>query len=346
MKKTNRDDKNPAFARRRPAGVSWRAALDAAPAVVLIFGGAAAFAAAPTAPVSDGGEAVAISSRASGDYIRQRLPDGSLQKETFAFARGGLWRGAEAGTKDMLDFADVARVIAGPLAGQGYLPARDPGATRLLIMVYWGTTRTPEHTTDSVANQNLAAANAAALAASNAPQMAHFGLNDYCAPLQVAQASTIGYGVRTPAQIDVDNAMSAAMAAAAAEDHQRTRLDAMNANLLGFDSWWAETTQSDGTPLQFRRRDLMDELEARRYFVVLLAYDFQMMWRQKKPKLLWETRFSVRERGRDFSLELAAMAATAASYFGRDSAKLIHASVPEGRVEVGPIKEVAFSPRN
>jgi hypothetical protein len=282
----------------------------------------------------------------SGDYVRQRLPDGSLQKETFAFARGGLWRGAEAGTKDMLDFMEVARAIAGPLASQGYLPSRDPKSTRLLIMVYWGTTRTPEHPADSVANQSLAAANAAALAASNAPQIARFSPNDSCAPLQMAQASTISYAVRTPAQIDVDNAMSGAMAAAAAEDRQRTQLDAMNASMLGYGSWWAETAQAEGTPLRFRRQDLMDELEARRCFVVLLAYDFQMMWRKRKPKLLWETRFSVRERGRDFSVELAAMAATAASYFGRDSGKLIHATVPEGRVEVGPIKEVAFSPQH
>jgi hypothetical protein len=40
------------------------------------------------------------------------------------------------------------------------------------------------------------------------------------------------------------------------------------------------------------------------------------------------------------------MAATASQYFGKDSGKLIHKPLPEGHVEVGPIKEVAFSKNN
>jgi hypothetical protein len=43
-------------------------------------------------------------------------------------------------TIDKLSFIDVAHVIAPPLAEQKYLPAKDPKATKLLIMVYWGTT--------------------------------------------------------------------------------------------------------------------------------------------------------------------------------------------------------------
>lgn len=330
MMMPNSDDK-PAVA--RPVAV-----------MVALVACAAAIASEPAAPGEGTCEAVAISSRASSDYVRARLPDGSYQRETFAFANGGEWRGAQAGTKGMPGFMDVARVVARPLASQGYLSSTDPRSTRLLIMVYWGTTRTPEHTTDSAANQNLQLANAAALAASNTPQIVRFNPGDTCAPLQMAQSSTASYAVRTPEQIDQDNALSGAMAAAAAEDNQRTQLDALNANMLGYDSWWTETAQYAGTPLEYRRRDLMDELESRRYFVVLLAYDFQKMWKEKKATLLWETRFSVREQGKDFSSVLGAMAATASSYFGRNSGKLIHTTAPEGRVEVGTIKELAFSP--
>jgi hypothetical protein len=113
--------------------------------------------------------------------------------------------------------------------------------------------------------------------------------------------------------------------------------------MLGYDSWWAETAQYDGTPLQFRRQDMMGELEERRYFVVLMAYDFQKMWRQKKAKLLWETRFSIREQGNDFRRQLPAMAGSAAAYFGRDSGKLVHTELPEGHVDVGTIKQIAYS---
>ena len=317
--------------------------------VLLVTSLVVSCAAAPSTPQpaqkGEGSEAVAISSRVSSDYVRPRLADGSLQKETFAFAKGGLWRGTEAGTTEMPDFMDVARTIARPLAVQGYLSSRDPETTRLLIMVYWGTTRTPEHTTDSISSQNLQIANAAALAA-NAPQIARFNPNDSCAPMQVTQASTTSYAIRTPDQIGLDNAMTGAMAMAAAEDEQRNQIDAVNASMLGYDSWWAQTAQFEGTPREYRRRDLMDELEARRYFVVLMAYDFQMMWKEKRAKLLWETRFSIREQGNDFSRQLPAMAGSAAAYFGKDSGNLIHKPLPEGHVEVGTIKELAYSPRN
>jgi len=289
-------------------------------------------------------DAVAISSKASSDYVRQKLADGTFEPETIAFARGGVLNGTEGGTKDMLEFMDVAKVMAGPLGSQGYVSSKDLKATRLLIVVYWGTTRTPEHASSSAASQNLASANAAAMAA-NHPQVVRFNPNDSMAPPQIAQGSMYGYQVRSPEQVDLDNALTGALAASAAEDDQRAQLDALNANMLGYDSVYSGTAQVRGTALEFRQRDLAEELEARRYFVVLMAYDFQLMRTQKKAKLLWETRFSVRERTSDLSGQLAAMAASAARYFGRDSGKLVHAPLPVGHVDVGPLKTLTLDER-
>ena len=297
----------------------------------------------PAARAGDG-DAVAISAKASGDYIRQRLPDGTFKPETFAFAQGGVLDGTEGGTKDVLDFMEVAKVMAGPLGSQGYLSSKDLKATRLLIVVYWGTTRTPEHATDSASNQNLASANAAALAA-NHQQVVRFNPNDSMAPAQIAQGSTSGYAIRSPGQIDLDNALTGALAASAAEDDQRAQLDALNANMLGYDSVWSGTAHVRGTAFEFRQRDLTEEIEARRYFVVLMAYDFQLMSRHKKAKLLWETRFSVREKTNDLSGQLTAMAASASRYFGRESGKLVHAPLPEGHVDMGPIKTLTLDER-
>jgi len=297
-------------------------------------------AAAAAAFAEDDGGPVAISSRASSEYVRTRLANGSPQPETFAFAKGGVLNGTEGGTADMLDFIKVATTIARPLASQSYVSGHDPNTTKLLIMVYWGTTRTPEHSSSSTANQILEDASAVALAA-NHPQAVHFNDMDSCAPAQLSQASTTSYAIRDPSQIDADSAMTSALAVSAAEDHQRSQLDAKNANMLGYDSSLVESTNYAGTPLEVRRRDLLDELEARRYFVVLMAYDFQMMRKQKKAKLLWETRFSIREQGNDFNKELEAMAAAAAAYFGKNSGTLVHRPIPEGRVEVGPIRTLA-----
>jgi hypothetical protein len=135
-----------------------------------------------------------------------------------------------------------------------------------------------------------------------------------------------------------DNAVSGALATSAAEDRSRDQMNAMNASLLGYSSWWDATGIFKGTPLEHRRQDIIDELEHDRYFVIIMAYDFQKMWKQKQHKLLWEPRFSVRQRGVDFEKALPLMAKNAAKYFGKDSHGLLHEDLPDGHVEVGPLK--------
>jgi hypothetical protein len=286
-------------------------------------------------------EAVAIESKVSTDYVRASDAAGRPIPETFAFAKGGVWRSSEAGTKDPLDFMFVAHTVAAPLASQNYVSSKDPNKTKLLVVVYWGTTRVPNSAMASAAGQNLQAASQAAMAASHV-ETVRFNPNDSCAPQQMSQAPRIGYTIMTPDQIDTDNAMSAAMAMSASVDHQRTMTDEQNALMLGYDSWWAETAQFKDSPQEYRRRDMLAELEARRYFVVLMAYDFQMLWKEKKPQLLWETRFSIREDGDDFNKHLAAMADIASAYFGSASGKLVHKPLPQGHVEIGPLKNLAY----
>ncbi|HEY5227572.1 MAG TPA: hypothetical protein VIJ19_03470, partial [Opitutaceae bacterium] len=95
-----------------------------------------------SAPGLEGIEAVA--SKVSSDYIRTKLPDGSFKPECYSFGKGGNWGGEfKDETIDKLDFMDVARVIAPALESQKYIPARDPSATKLVVMVYWGTTAVP-----------------------------------------------------------------------------------------------------------------------------------------------------------------------------------------------------------
>ncbi len=294
----------------------------------------------------DDGAVVAISSKASADYVRAQLPSGAFQAETYAFGKGGIWAGADKdATIDKVDFMQIARTIAVPLAGQSYVSGGEPKATKLLIMVYWGTTHVSEHATDSAASQNLQISSAAALAA-NAPQMVRNNPNDAMAPLTMAQGATTGYAIRSPAQIDLDNAMSGAMAAVAAEDRDRDVANARNAAMLGYDGAWDEAANYRGTPLEFRRQALVDELEDKRYFVVLMAYDFQMMWKEKKAKLLWETRYSIRERGNDFGKQLAAMSKEASQYFGRNSGGLLREKLPEGHVDIGQEKILALGSQN
>jgi hypothetical protein len=273
---------------------------------------------------ADSSDITAVCGRTSPDYVRSRLADGSFTPESYAFGKGGNWAGA---TKDFsidkMTFLDVAHVIAPPLAGKNYFPSSDPKDAKLLIMVYWGTTHAPEHASDSMAYTRLSSMMGAAL---NPPP-----------PVGSAAAlnkKKISLG--TPAS----EAETVGIATIEAENRIRDKEDALNAAMLGYDSWWFATANYRDTPLDIFRKEMLEELETDRYFVVLMAYDFPLMWKQKKHKLLWETRFSVRERGHNFDEDLATMAQSASKYFGQDSQGLVRTSVPFAHVDIGDIKSL------
>ena len=274
----------------------------------------------------------AVSGRVSPDYVRTKLPDGSFQPETYAFGKGGYWSGnRKDDTIDKMGFMDVAEVISGPLQHQKYLPAKDPKSTKLMIMVYWGTTRAPEHASDSNGYQELAAANQALNQIWPASQQHDLYGNSRLPPAGMARI--------------LFDEQSTAIAAVQAENRMRDNEDRRNATMLGYDSWWEATYNApNGSAQEIRKQDLLNELEGDRYFVVLMAYDFQLMWKQKKTKLLWETRFSISEHKNQFDKQLESMALEASRYFGQDSGGLTHESLPAGRVELGDVRSLGVVP--
>ena len=270
----------------------------------------------------------ALSGRISRDYIRTRQTDGSFAPESYAFAKGGDWAGAMRDPSiDKLSFLDVAHTIAQPLASQNYIPSRDPNSTRLLIMVYWGTTHAPEHATDSNGYVNLQRANETVSRAQVSLKTAG-DPGSYAAAREVLEQST--------------DEMLTALGAVAAENNLRDQENIRNVRMLGYDSWWEDTKQFEdkGFGLDYRRQDLIDEVESNRYFVVLMAYDFQLLWKHKQHKLLWETRFSIRQMHHEFDKDLPAMAQYASKYFGQDSHGLVRKEIPLGRVDIGEVKSL------
>ena len=203
-------------------------------------------------------EIEAVSSRVSADYVRAKLPDGSFQPETYAFAKGGYRSsGTQDYSIDKIQFLDVARTIAGPLATQRYIPTKDPKTTRLLVMVYWGATASLTHSSDSAGYQNLQLAQGA-----------------------LSSAQMDSHGMPAGGGIAADqNELDASLALVNLENHIRDRADAENAALLGYDSWWDKYSGHAvfGTALAEHKQEMIDELEEGRYFVVLMAYDFQLL---------------------------------------------------------------------
>ncbi len=282
-------------------------------------------------PVSRAGEGTVITavfSRASDDYARPKLPNGSFAPEAYAFGEGGNLAGAmNDASVDKLNFTTVARTIAGALGGQNYQPARDASQARLLIMVYWGTTIGSRGTTDTFLLPYLQA------------EMSLMTLS----PL-----GTDSFGLATAPEANAaagpKSFSDTALMMISMADRMRAFANRENAGILGYESKLTEMEALKFTPARGDRADLLEDIESNRYVVVLMAYDFQLLWKQKKPKLLWETRFSIREQGNSFSKQLGSMAQFAAKYFGQDSHGLVRKPMPEGHVELGELKIIEIVP--
>jgi len=269
---------------------------------------------------------VAVYSAVSPAYVRSPQPGGGFKPETYAFGEGGECAGAANDFSiDRLRFAGVVRQIAPALAKKNYVSARDPNKTDLLIMVYWGMTS---------GTNGAAAASGLDISTNIMPQ-----------GLPVLPPNTaVG-----PDRIGMENANSNALEQALMMNHLfnliRDHQDVENAKILGYLPEMARVQKYKGTYFdKFLRGDIIDDIEESRYYVVLMAYDFQTIWKTKQRKLLWETRFSIRERRNDFSKALAAMAENASRYFGQDSHGLIRQDLPATRITFGDAKVLEYEP--
>jgi len=128
-------------------------------------------------------------------------------------------------------------------------------------------------------------------------------------------------------------------------------IDLNNASLLGFDSdgvfgrGFADPSNMRSAILKQTHAEVMSAIEMDRYYVILLAIDFQEVWKHKKVKLLWETRISLSERRHEFDKEIPVMMQYASRYLGQDSHGLVMKPVPEGHVEIGAVKSLGDEPQ-
>ncbi|HWA85331.1 MAG TPA: hypothetical protein VG710_03850 [Opitutus sp.] len=297
-----------------------------------------ATAAAPLPARENPGEVVAVYSSVSPAYRRSVQADGSFKPETYAFGEGGPVEGRRKDmTIDLLRFVDVAQIIARPLAAQKYLPGdpKKPASTDLLIMVYWGATI---GTDDGSSSSEYALAESTIpppLPPPPPPPDASGGAAMSVDP-GVSGAADMG-AQRAAAHDAAVSAQDQATALMMIANHRRDRQDVANATMLGYLTELERVRAFGTAAFAGPRRDVIDEVEESRYFVVLMAYDFPLLWKHKERKLLWETRFSIPERRHDFGKDLAGMAQGASGYFGRNSGGLRHTTL-QGHVELGDLK--------
>lgn len=276
-------------------------------------------------------EVATVFSRTFHGYQREHLPDNSLKPETITFAPGGKLPGFFADHSiDDLPFMKIVRTIAGPLRSQKYVTATDPNHTDLIIFVYWGTTMGAEDGNYSNTAGTLQTVLSAANSGGLPPQTAN------ALPPMAGMAGTqgaLGAAMR--------GEMETAMLQLQVENEQRDMNNWRNAKILGY----AEALNNAmEIPWLGTSQDVVQEVEMNRYFVILRAYDFKELWKNKHKKALWETVYSISEHGNRFDQQLANMTVTAAPYFGQ-SKGLVREIVPEGHVQIGAAEEVPQSKR-
>ncbi len=275
---------------------------------------------------ADRSQATSVYSRANEGYVRSRNIDGSFQPESYILVTGE-GRGS-GGSKDVnaagnLSFEYVSREIATPLSLQNFVPSDDPATADLRIVVYWGTTVGPDgaHVNGVVADRVYES-----MIRTNGMHRSDFETSTGLEGRQPSPADALKAAAapQKPQETTVAQDLSNLEAA------QDARIDSENAAILGYTE--AIVGAPTGDP---DLGGLKSEIEQHRYYVVLLAYDYQAERNQGLHKLLWETRFSIPERGNDFRGSIRAMAVIASRYFGQDSHGLIREDLKAGHVEIG-----------
>lgn len=273
-------------------------------------------------------ELVSVNAYVTKGYKRVKQEDGRFKPETYAFGEGGRTAGAvKDDSIDALTFNQIARIIAEPLADQNYIPAKSPEDTKLLIMVYWGTTAAWGTGTNVVNSQNWAAGQSSVQQVKQQVARQRMTAREQQSagpPMDpVTQAHAMGEVESGLIMIEMDNKL---------RDRQNDR----TARIIGYQEDLASTDGLKAVAgLGPYRNELLSDIEDDRYFVILVACDFQTAMKEKKIKPLWWTRYNLRVRGNRFDEALGQMTRFASRYFGQNSKGLIRNRVPVGKVEIG-----------
>ena len=220
---------------------------------------------------------IAASATAGSDYRRVRDARGNPAPESYVFAEGRYFGGTTRdGSLERMTFARVTQMLAPSLAKQNYLPASKLESADLVIMVHWGATEIYEDPMRDLHQDDL----------NNA-------VSNY-------NASIAESGTADPSALN--------MALGDRETAQNFTLAAINRNaaLLGY-ARHLEKARKLAIPSE-EERTMVGELAEERYFVILFAYDNRTRLKDKKPRLLWVTRLSVRSPGTNFTEALPALA--------------------------------------
>lgn len=306
-------------------------------ALPVLFGVAALVGGPGAAPLR-GDERVAVRAKADADYFQWKFGSNPPHDETYLFAQGQFAPGIiRDSSLEKMPFLQIANTLAIGLAKQHYFPTRDLEQADLLIIVHWGATAVLDSGYKQMAMSSMrvddpdkirrdfavSLANGTAYPEENATggtpalSMGQVAETAYVGDLQAREANNIFQEVDGLAQ---------------------GLNQASNAQLLGF----AEALHRDlqtpfGTPEGDTLRSMLSDA---RYYLIVMAYDYQALRKYGQHKLRWSARLSMRSPGMNFREGIKDMSVVGADYFGHtsDGVMVKLPAVREGKVEIGPVR--------
>lgn len=252
---------------------------------------------------------VFIDSEASTTYNEVKENDGGAKYETYVFIKGNFYVG-DFDDKSLItaSFEEVAATLAENMKQRNFYPSSSPSEGDLLIVVHYGTT-------------------------SVEPDLEELFMLDSTDPYAQGESDDTGYS-EVYSDDFVDLADLNDLDANNTAQHRQT----MRNNSLGITK--ALNRRNITTTEEF---DLRVEMQDERYFIILMAYDYEKLRSENERELLWTTRFSVPSIGTNFEDAYPALARAASSYYGTSLEKYAKTNTHfgTGNVEIGTLETVA-----
>ena len=258
---------------------------------------------------------VTLKAVATDEYLEARAQDGAAGILTYQFIEGRRFTGraVNKGLANMT-FQELALSLAENLFKQNFYPNPEPGKGDLLIVVHYGATDFEEDMMEL-----LGSANEADL----------MGLNP--GGVEVGSASSAD----VKAMLDVLDNIAATASLSEAINSGNSLSRSQKAHVLGIDE---ERDLPDFMSGDYEYEQMLRES---RYFVVLMAFDYQLYMQEGESKLLWSTRYNVRAAGQSFQAAIEGMNEIGADYFGKNLDKLARKSLEDrSTVKLGDIEVV------
>ena len=264
---------------------------------------------------------ITLKAVATDEYLEVRERDGAAEILTYQFLEGRRFTGKSLNKSlERMTFQELAVNLAENLVKQNFYPNPELGQGELLIVVHYGATDFEED------------------------MMELLGVDSESDVLGV-DVSGVDVGSASAADIaallDVMDIMAANDSLTQALNSGNSLSQSQRAHILGIDEIRDLPDHMSGD------YEYEQMLRQSRYFVVLMAFDYQLFLKKGKSKLLWSTRYNVRAAGQSFEAAIENMNLMASDYFGKQMDTLVQKRMGDtSSVDIGDIEVLDSEPEN